>query len=243
MAFDSEKWALSFYGVVDEQLQIETDMFQLHIYRKSGIEKPEATRGEGTLDIFIPQDWKMEKYKCQEQLRRLLLSEVKEQAKIIFEQRTMYYAERYGIPCKRVELETRYNYIGKCNKDKRKIKYNPWVICGSYRRHIDYLVCHELAHFFQLNHSPEFWKIAERLYLGLDLNAQTTCETIYQVNNEFADNMVFILLRYWGQPSYLKAFFWDGLVKHKTPLIIPSYVETPNGKKKDGIYTTFGIRI
>ena len=148
MAFNSEKWALSFYGEVDEQLQIETDMFQLHIYRKSGIEKLEAKRGEGTLAIFIPQDWKMERYKCQELLRRLLLSEVKEQAKIIFEQRTMYYAERYGIPCKRVELETRYNYIGKCNKDKRMIKYNPWVICGSYRRHIDYLVCHELAHFF-----------------------------------------------------------------------------------------------
>ena len=97
--------------------------------------------------------------------------------------------------------------------------------------------------FFQLNHSPEFWKIAERLYLGLELNVQTTCETIYKVRNEFADNMVLVLLRYWGQPSYLKAFFWDGLVKHKTPLIIPSYVETPNGKKKDGIYTTFGIRI
>ena len=74
MAFDSEKWALSFYGVVDEQLQIETDLFQLHIHRKCGIEKLEAKRGEGTLDIFIPKDWNMERYECQELVRRLLLS-------------------------------------------------------------------------------------------------------------------------------------------------------------------------
>lgn len=242
MAFDSEKWALSFYGVVDEHFQIETDMFQLHINRKCGIEKLEAKRSEGTLDIFIPQDWKMERYKCQERLRKLLLSEVKLQAKMIFEQRTMYYAERYGIPCKRVELETRYNYIGKCHKDKRMIKYNPWVICSCQKRHIDYLVCHELAHFFRLDHSPEFWRIAERLYLGLELNAQTTGETIHAVRNEFANNMVLILLRCWGGFSYLKSFYRNGLVKHKTPLVIPNYVETPNGEKIDAIYTTFAIK-
>ena len=46
-----------------------------------------------------------------------------------------------------------------------------------------------------------------------------------------------------GPSSYLKAFLGDGLVKHKTILIIPNYMETTNGKKKDGIFTTFGIRI
>ena len=32
MAFDTEKWALSFYGVVDERFAVETDLFYLHIY-------------------------------------------------------------------------------------------------------------------------------------------------------------------------------------------------------------------
>lgn len=241
--FDSEKWALSFYGVVDERFKVETDMFQMHIHRNESIDKLSAKRGEGVLDIYIPQVWNMEKYQCQEKLRRLLQTEVMWQAKIIFERRTKYYANHYGIPCERVELETRYNYIGKCFRTKKMIKYSPWVICSCQKHHIDYLVCHELAHFYLLDHSPEFWKIAERLYLGLDLNAQTTGDTIQKVRNEFANNMVLILLRYWGQSSYLKAFFRDGLVKHKISLIIPNYVETPNGKKKDGIFTTFGIRI
>lgn len=105
MDFDSEKWALSFYGVIDERFEVKTDMFQLHIHRNESIDKLSAKRGEGYLDIFIPQSWKMDRYKYQEQLRRLLLSEVKIQAKAIFTQRTLYYANRYNIPCERVEME------------------------------------------------------------------------------------------------------------------------------------------
>lgn len=242
MAFDSEKWALSFYGVVDERFAVETDMFQLHIHRKGGIKRLEVAKSEGVLDIYIPQEWNMEKYQYQEKLRRMMQAEVMWQAKIIFERQTKYYASRYVIPCERVELETRYHYIGRCDRDKQMIKYNPWVICSCDKQHIDYLVCHELVHFSLLDHSPEFWKIAERLYLGLELNAQTTGEIIHTVKNEFANNMVLILLRYWGRYSYLKSFYRNGLVKHKTPLVVPSFKETPSGKKKDAIYTTFTIK-
>lgn len=242
MAYDSEKWALSFYGVIDEQFAVETDLFQLHIHRDCDIKSLVTKRSERFLDIYIPQDWNMEKYQYQEKLRRLMLAEVKWQAKIILAQRTQYYAKQYDIPCEQVELETRYHYIGRCDRDKQMIKYNPWVICSCDKQYIDYLVCHELAHFFFLAHNQEFWKIAERFYLGLELDAQTTGETIHKVRNEFANNMVLILLRYWGRYSYLKSIYHNGLVKHKTPLVVPSIKETPNGKKQDAIFTTFEIK-
>ena len=242
MSFDSEKWALSFYGVIDERFTVETDMFQLHIHRVSDITSLVAKKSEGILDIYIPKDWNMEMYQYQEKLRKLMLAEVIWQAKIIFERRTMYYANRYGIPCERVELKTRYHYIGRCDRGKQIIKYNPWVICSCDKQHIDYLVCHELTHFYLLGHSTEFGKITEQLYLGLDLNAQTTGDTIQKVRNEFANNMVLILLRYWGKYSYLKSFYSNGHVKQKAPLVVPNYVETPNGKKIDAIYTTFEIK-
>lgn len=188
---------------MDESFAVETDMFQLHIHRKNGIKRLVTKRSEGFLDIYIPQNWNMENYQCQETLRRLLSSEVIWQAKKILMQRTMYYAKKYGIACERVELESRYNYIGKCFNEKKMIKYSPWVICSFDKRHIDYLVCHELAHFFQLGHSHAFWIIAERLYLGLDLKAPTSGEAIHEVRNEIANDMVLILLRYWGRYSYL----------------------------------------
>ena len=37
MSFDSEKWALSFYGVVDERFSVETDSYRLRIYRDNTI--------------------------------------------------------------------------------------------------------------------------------------------------------------------------------------------------------------
>ena len=63
MAFDSEKWALSFYGVVDERFAVETDLLQLHIYRKENNRKIEVDRLLGNLDIFIPINWDMETYR------------------------------------------------------------------------------------------------------------------------------------------------------------------------------------
>ena len=56
MAFDSEKWVSTFYGVIDERFAVETDLFNLHIYRKQGIMKLQAERSVGKLDIFIPND-------------------------------------------------------------------------------------------------------------------------------------------------------------------------------------------
>ena len=241
--FDSEKWALSFYGIVDENFQVETDMFQLHIHRKNNIEKLTAKRSEGYLDIYIPQSWKMKRYKYQEQLRRMLLSEIRWQAKIIFTQRTKYYSNHYSIPCERIEMEHRYRYIGKCYSEKKLIKYSPWIVCCGNKKHIDYLVCHELAHFFYHDHSTSFWEMAERLFLGLDINAPTSSNTIKQVRNELVQNKELTIFTYWGRPSYLKSFFWNGHVKHKTPLIIPNCVESDDKQVANGFYTTFEIQI
>lgn len=243
MKIDSEKWALSFYGVVDERFQVETDMFQLHIYRKGGIEYLEPQRGDGALDIYIPYNWNIKEYQYQDRLRKLLLSEVKAQAQRIFTTRTMHYANRYDIPCERVEMSTRGRYMGCCYADSGMIRYNPWIICTASNTYIDYLVCHELAHFYHQGHGPDFWAIAERLYLGLELNAPTSGQTIRQLRDEFVQNKMLTLLKYWGQPSYLKEFYRNGSVERKEPLIVPQYMDV-NGKRVEiGYYTTFAIRI
>ena len=72
MSFDSEKWALSFYGVVDERFAVETDLLKLHIYRKANIRKIEVNRLLGKLDVFIPDNWDMETYCNQEKLRKIM---------------------------------------------------------------------------------------------------------------------------------------------------------------------------
>lgn len=51
------------------------------------------------------------------------------------------------------------------------------------------------------------------------------------------------IFTYWGRPSYLKSFFWNGHAKHKIPLIVPNCVESDVKQVEDGFYTTFEIRI
>ena len=107
MAFDSEKWALSFYGVIDERFAVETDLFNLHIYRKQGIMKLQAERSVGKLDIFIPNDWDMEEYGNQKKMRKLMLTEIEWQALNIYQQRTNQIASRIGLSDVKVSVVNR----------------------------------------------------------------------------------------------------------------------------------------
>lgn len=242
MAFDSEKWALSFYGVVDERLSIETDAYRIRIYRKDTIKTLEVERiFPGTPDIYIPSEWDMELYSNQEKLRRLVSSVVRKDAQKIFNQRTRVYASRFNIPYKNVEIVATPHYKGKYCGDT--IKYNMWMICGTNLDMIDYLVCHELAHYYERNHNDRFWKKVENLfYVWNDDVNNITGEKALLLDAEFKRNLTSFVLMYWGSPSYLKRFYEDGLVAKRTPLTSSSDEETSDRKAISTLYTNFEIK-
>ena len=124
MGFNSEKWALSFYGVVDERFAVETELLNLHIYRKEEIKTIKAERRLGKLDIFIPKDWDMETYHNQEKLRKLMVAEIKWQALNIYQQRTNLIAKRIGLPNIKVSVSTRAIANGRCFYQENRIDYN-----------------------------------------------------------------------------------------------------------------------
>ena len=242
MGFDPEKWALSFYGVVDERFAVETELLNLHIYRKEEIKTIKAERRLGKLDVFIPKDWDMETYHNQEKLRKLMLAEIKWQALNIYQQRTNLIAKRIGLPNIKVSVSTRAAANGRCFYLENRIDYNPWTICYPKIKYVDYLICHELAHFYVHNHPERFWCKAEQIYLGLDNSDSYTSEIIRKIDAEHRLSYTIFLLKCWGRPVYLKDFFDSGLVRDKTPLITPYYEDTSEGKVQIGYYTSFEIR-
>lgn len=242
MGFNSEKWALSFYGVVDERFAVETELLNLHIYRKEEIKTIKAERRLGKLDIFIPKDWDMETYHNQEKLRKLMVAEIKWQALNIYQQRTNLIAKRIGLPNIKVSVSTRAIANGRCFYQENRIDYNPWTICYLKSKYVDYLICHELAHFYEHNHLKRFWCKAEQIYLGLDNSDECTGEIIPQIDAERGLSYTVFLLRCWGRPMYLKDFFDSGLVRDKTPLITPCIEDTSEGRVQMGFYTSFEIR-
>jgi len=230
MAFDSEKWALSFYGVVDEKLAVETDVFNLHIHRKQGIEKLQAERTVGELVIFIPNDWDMEQYCNQEKMRKFMSKEIEWQASNIYQQRTNLIASHIGLPDIKVSVGNKGTKNGSCSYSENHVYFNMWTICSYQSKYMDHLISHELAHFYVHNHSEKFWNKLEDIYFSLYNRYEFKEDFGLQIIRERDPYEIYILLRSWARPSGLKAFYDSDHIKDKKPILRPIYIKDKSGK-------------
>ena len=78
------------------------------------------------------------------------------------EARVAFYAEQFGLKYNRVTVKNQQSLWGSCsykknlNFTKRLIQAPLWLI--------DYVVCHELAHLTEMNHSERFWSLVGKYY-------------------------------------------------------------------------------
>jgi predicted metal-dependent hydrolase len=91
-----------------------------------------------------------------------------------FRDRVEHYSARLGIQPPRVFLSNAQSRWGSCNANGQ-VRLS-WRLMQAPATVIDYVVCHELAHLKEMNHSARFWRIVERLcpeYAGAraELNA------------------------------------------------------------------------
>jgi predicted metal-dependent hydrolase len=78
-------------------------------------------------------------------------------AKEIILPKAQYYAKRIGVSYKEAKIsEMKYRW-GSCTT-KNNINFN-WRIIKAPMHVVDYIIVHELAHFRETNHTPEFWNI------------------------------------------------------------------------------------
>ncbi|MDR2240799.1 MAG: M48 family metallopeptidase [Zoogloeaceae bacterium] len=95
-------------------------------------------------------------------LRQLARRAVRERALDVFRERAAHYAARLGQPLPRLALSNAQTRWGSCS-EKTGIRLS-WRLIHAPLRLIDYVVAHELAHLVEMNHSPRFWKVVERLF-------------------------------------------------------------------------------
>lgn len=79
-----------------------------------------------------------------------------------FSRRLELFATKLGEPLPRLMLSSAKTRWGSCNS-KREIRIN-WRLIQAPPPLINYVICHELAHLKEMNHSPRFWQVVEHLY-------------------------------------------------------------------------------
>lgn len=93
---------------------------------------------------------------------RVLEKVLRAQARALFGERLAYHAPRLGVELPRLSLSAARTRWGSCSRHSG-IRLN-WRLIHFPLPVIDYVVVHELAHLREMNHSPAFWSIVERLY-------------------------------------------------------------------------------
>lgn len=87
---------------------------------------------------------------------------LKQRAQEVFAERVKMLAHTLGRPAPPMRLSSAQTRWGSCS-EKTGIRLN-WRLIHLPLALVDYVAAHELAHLVEMNHSPRFWSVVERLY-------------------------------------------------------------------------------
>ena len=86
----------------------------------------------------------------------------KNQAALDFSRRLEILAAKLGVATPPLTLSNAQSRWGSCNS-RGEVRLN-WRLLQAPPHIINYVICHELAHLKQMNHSAKFWAVVEQLF-------------------------------------------------------------------------------
>jgi predicted metal-dependent hydrolase len=93
--------------------------------------------------------------------RDLLEKALRDKARHVFAERLALYAPHLGVAVPPLRLSSARTRWGSCSHHGG-IALN-WRLIFMPLAVVDYVVCHELAHLKEMNHSPRFWSVVEQI--------------------------------------------------------------------------------
>jgi predicted metal-dependent hydrolase len=98
----------------------------------------------------------------QEAVQRKVVQWYKKQAIVDFRRRLEIFATKLNVPTPPLKTSNARTRWGSCSS-RGDIRIN-WRLLQAPPHIINYVICHELAHLKEMNHSPKFWAVVECLY-------------------------------------------------------------------------------
>ena len=97
-----------------------------------------------------------------EACRASVLIWYKKQAVLDFTRRVEVFAAKLGVPTPPVAISNAQSRWGSCNS-RGQVRLS-WRLLQAPPHIINYVICHELAHLKQMNHSAKFYAVVEQLF-------------------------------------------------------------------------------
>ncbi|WP_020166641.1 MULTISPECIES: M48 family metallopeptidase [Methylotenera] len=95
-------------------------------------------------------------------IQRKIIQWYQKQAGLDFSRRLEILAAKLGVPTPPLTLSNAKSRWGSCNS-RGEVRLN-WRLLQAPPHIINYVICHELAHLKQMNHSAKFWAVVESLF-------------------------------------------------------------------------------
>ena len=95
-------------------------------------------------------------------ISRKVIQWYKNQAALDFNRRLEILAAKLGVPTPPLTLSNAQSRWGSCNS-RGQVRLS-WRLLQAPPHIINYVICHELAHLKQMNHSAKFWAVVEQLF-------------------------------------------------------------------------------
>lgn len=159
-ALDEKREAISklFLKATTKTLQpgdvIETRCFTIKIHTHQVFTKMLFSLKEGVLNVYIPQQVKIEDAQFQKLLKQNILKIAKRVSYPYLSARLKELAQSKGLTYNKFSVSTARTRMGVCT-GKRDISLSAYLIF--YPQHlVDYVILHELAHLTEMNHGPRF---------------------------------------------------------------------------------------
>ena len=93
---------------------------------------------------------------------RKVIAWYKKQAFLDFSRRLELFAAKLGVATPPLTLSNAQSRWGSCNS-RGEVRLN-WRLLQAPPHIINYVICHELAHLKQMNHSTKFWAVVAQLF-------------------------------------------------------------------------------
>jgi predicted metal-dependent hydrolase len=110
----------------------------------------------GVLHLAMPN------HDDQAAVARKVLQWYKKQALVDFARRLALFSTKLGVAMPTLILSSARTRWGSCNS-RKEVRLN-WRLLQAPPHLINYVICHELAHLKQMNHSAKFWAEVASIY-------------------------------------------------------------------------------